>query len=235
MSIYKYCNFNQKYSLENFKQGVEYLESVDCFNDPYDSYFFVDQNKLKPFYSKKIRGHINGVYEDIKHSMQKYTIVSCFSASEITTNILMWSHYAHNHEGFCIEYDMNDLISFISKENRVKIFPIVYSNKMPDLTELLVKYLSTGEIDGKMFKTVIMKMKQWEYEKEWRLISGADIVEPKERLISMPKPKAIYLGVKIKKENETEIKQVAQKKGIAIFKMDSPTGDEYKLQVKRSL
>jgi hypothetical protein len=33
------------------------------------------------------------------------------SSSEVSDSILMWSHYADNHRGFCVEYGLRGLAS----------------------------------------------------------------------------------------------------------------------------
>ena len=47
---------------------------------------------------------INDFYVVLKQARDSLR-VACFS--ETNRSILMWSHYAKNHQGFCIEYDFN--------------------------------------------------------------------------------------------------------------------------------
>jgi len=53
--------------------------------------------------------------------------IVCFS--ETYQSILMWSHYADQHRGFCIEYD------FTADPWRSVVFPVAYQRSMPDVTE----------------------------------------------------------------------------------------------------
>lgn len=45
--------------------------------------------------------------EQVKKSRET-TFLSCFS--EVNDSMLMWSHYAHSHTGFCLEYNFKSLI-----------------------------------------------------------------------------------------------------------------------------
>lgn len=52
--------------------------------------------------------------------------MSCFTESN--DNSLMWSHYAEQNTGICVEYDLKKLIN--SKADVLKhIFPIIYMEK----------------------------------------------------------------------------------------------------------
>lgn len=79
--------------------------------------------------------------------------IACFS--EHFDNILMWSHYANGHRGFCLEFDT-------SFDPFVKATNVNYSQKLPefqrtdkglDLLMILARTKSIG----------------WSYEKEWRV------------------------------------------------------------------
>lgn len=50
--------------------------------------------------------------------------ISCFSES--SDNIVMWSHYANKHTGFCVEYDFNDC-DIKDFEIVCRLFPVTYS------------------------------------------------------------------------------------------------------------
>ena len=52
--------------------------------------------------------------------------------SETPSSILMWSHYAMNHTGFCVEYDFNNL----SAENHYileHLEKVNYTDQLPSL------------------------------------------------------------------------------------------------------
>jgi Protein of unknown function (DUF2971) len=93
----------------------------------------------------------------IRNSIVDTTGVTCFFSAE-PDNPLMWAHYADNHEGFCIEYEITKEIEDLHEVN--------YSSQHPTVsaTELIFSPRET-------FKRVLTtKISNWSYEKEYRLI-----------------------------------------------------------------
>ena len=54
----------------------------------------------------------------------------------------MWSHYAKDHTGFCIEYDIGKLATQCSL--RRGVFPVVYSSRFFDLTQWSERLMKAG-------------------------------------------------------------------------------------------
>ena len=88
-------------------------------------------------------------------------VQGCLSMSEINNNILMWSHYAQNHEGFVIGFDSDHEYFNYGVE------PVVYSDKRPFLDP------TQPNQDASIFYT---KSNDWSYEKEIRKIQN--FIEP---------------------------------------------------------
>jgi hypothetical protein len=95
-----------------------------------------------------------------------------FSLSETWKSPLMWSHYADEHRGLCIEYDTTqiahpDLAAVDYRSPR--------SVKVSDLIEW--KLNGSAEAESRVYNTFFFsKASGWKYEKEWRDIhpsSGA--------------------------------------------------------------
>lgn len=187
---YKYLPFTDG-SLQVIKSGTIKFSSPSAFNDPFDckpSYTL--DLKSKPSSKEKHLMKRIGDFEGISparrlQNLQKYRAridkkvksggfiddinrqygVFCLSRNPLS--ILMWSHYANNHEGFLIEFkipirgnenDAKDL------KNLLVPFPITYSKNRPVLDvfedathESLKKHLLTKSID-------------WKYEEEERVI-----------------------------------------------------------------
>jgi hypothetical protein len=135
-----------------------------------------------------------GVVERTTSTIQqwrKLTKVCSFSA--INDSLLMWGHYADNHRGFCIEYDLEGLVA--DHRLRRTLFPVIYTNKTYDLTPWAVTLVSP---DRGRFNTellilcLIYKCDEWKYEEEWRMVR----VTPTEELdqnCPVPTPARIYL------------------------------------------
>lgn len=108
---------------------------------------------------------------------QKKTVgkfrVACFTESPYF--MLMWAHYANNHQGFCIEYEVPSYV-----EPYIQIFhnimPVIYSNERVSVIEQCVRSLQppglTADILWDIYKYgLLMKSIDWKYQNEWRLIS----------------------------------------------------------------
>ena len=100
---------------------------------------------------------------------------------------LMWSHYADQHNGICIEYDTSQL-------EFAKPFAVDYSGvrdiKASDLYGWIIDELITSRKrvhDSYFYR----KASQWRYEKEWRHVRDGSGVDASPYLIS-----AIYFGLR---------------------------------------
>ena len=77
---------------------------------------------------------------------------------------LMWSHYADEHRGICIEYDTRD-------QEHPRLQKIDYKGKRAIKTSDLYRWKvrENDAAKGRVFKTYFYtKSGEWRYEKEWR-------------------------------------------------------------------
>ncbi len=108
-------------------------------------------------------------------------------------SILMWSHYAQEHKGFCIKYDTNAL-GFQAHFHKVRYkksnrFPVVKPND----------YFDKGK-DWYFYQMLATKHVGWRYEKEWRLISQKMEIEFNRNAV-----KQVLLGVNADKDLYKEL------------------------------
>lgn len=96
---------------------------------------------------------LRGVFESIKKNIW----ISCFSRT--WSNIIMWSHYADDHKGFCIGFDAYELQTYFGNKLRT----MLYSK---DFTRIDYCQDEKAALDN-MFST---KFIEWSYEEEERLI-----------------------------------------------------------------
>jgi hypothetical protein len=88
------------------------------------------------------------------------------SLSESHRNILLWSHYANDHKGICIEFE-RDIDDFLGNSSFCR--PVIYSEiyPIPSIDDVLKhEDFLTNQI-------LFTKSKHWEYEKEWRIWNTA--------------------------------------------------------------
>lgn len=250
-SISKDENIKCNKHVDALKNEKIYLSNPYNFNDPYDSAFSIDIEKFKEDTKKSLEQKVIELYTDTlirkagidpnivsnKEIMYKdinidmgimdgfldenqqffydYYVknrikfkVSCLS--EIPDSILMWSHYANQHQGFCIGYDTSEIEENIKKQ----LFPVFYH-------ETFFPLINVDISDKKL--NLLIKYKDWRYEREWRLISD-------EKFLPL-KPSKIYLGVKFNEEYLDYFKDIAREKNCKLYRMEM-NYSEYALKAK---
>ena len=85
--------------------------------------------------------------------------VGIYSFSQRHTDLLMWPHYADNHRGICVRFDLQALVN----AGQVP-FPVEYEDRRPTCDTILEPTADW------LTKAVLTKGRPWEYEKEWRLV-----------------------------------------------------------------
>lgn len=86
-----------------------------------------ERNKLIEEEENRIKGY------NLDLGLKESIHLACFS--ETYESILMWSHYANNHEGFCVEYNFKEL-GLKSPVTRF-IFPVIYTTTVFDMKDYI--------------------------------------------------------------------------------------------------
>jgi hypothetical protein len=142
------------------------------------------------------------------------------SFTERNDSILMWSHYADYHKGFCIEYDFSKLPQ--RDVLRRAMFPVVYSTRLFDLTRWSGRLVSAGRKTFKPAQVLLAMMhkyKDWKYEREWRFI----LTEPRladDRAIPVPTPSRVFLGSRMPQKKRTTLTRICKAKGIEVWQVE---------------
>ena len=85
-------------------------------------------------------------------------------------SILMWTHYAQNHEGYCLQFEFaQDSRTFAWVQE------VQYKDEYPS-----VNFVDRSTLPDQLFEVLTRKHSGWSYEKEWRLIhrQGANSLMP---------------------------------------------------------
>lgn len=163
--------------------------------------------------SHVIRERTNALVRETSEGFKQTFKICCFS--ENPKSILMWSHYADYHKGFCIGYDFHELGN---EDVRTRsIYPVIYSDEVFDATGV---FGTPKNVDNILYlnQAALMKSSEWSYEKEWRLVFGNMLIK-EEMSYRMPKPKHVILGTKISLDNEKAIRKVCDRKNIEVIKL----------------
>ncbi len=178
--LYKYRNADDEYTEKIFTEHAMWFAHPKSFNDPFDCWANIQSVDNNGLYSMLAQRRRYGVFTGnlVKQGMNKFTKeglkhivdsvfnqigICCFSKTN--NNILMWSHYAHYHQGFCLEFDVLQDYDFFGFT-----IPTDYVDVMPE-------YKVTTDIFTMIEKIIKPKSIQWKYEEEVRVLKIPSEIE----------------------------------------------------------
>ncbi len=180
---------------------------------------------------ERIKTTLTPILADTKKKINDMFAITCFS--EKSDSILMWSHYANKHTGFCVEYDLTKCTSLSAK---MLLFPVIYTEERATIPMSLINFEDpthpkTTDLDKfapEFVVSLLTKSKIWDYENEWRIIEFQSNLTDGHLLLSDMVSK-VYLGANITTENETILRK-ALDNNIPIEKYEIDT-ENYKLNL----
>lgn len=220
--LYAYRRINEYWRKTVF-EGCVHMGYASDFNDPFDCLPTVDFSKdstdiakayrefcksKNPQY-KKAKQEIDSSVNDLIENIQKNALIACFT--ETYKSMLMWSYYAENHKGICIEYDTkkDDVFKSIT-------LPVIYEEKRYNALRQLATQNRNIIINSHLYKAAC-----WKHENEWRILCSADNgVYPENNIFMKRAISGVYLGAKINADIEKEICEWGKKENIPIYKME---------------
>lgn len=220
--------------LFSFRQNNQYVlsdlinrEITVCrpqmMNDPFDSIYTLWAEHYDNFCKEK--KHVG----PFKKSFEFFYLRSFIKGSVKNPpykDILMWSHYADGHRGFCIEYQFSNEFIWSGLDNKIamRFHDILYTD-------------DAVVIDNKLNSVLGFYTKQscWKKENEERLL--AYIPEADTNVAHIPLDphsfiKAIYFGFKFPKEDRKTIMHILGK-DVQYYQMTHDLSDVYKLSEKQ--
>lgn len=236
--LYKYYR-DQSLSLDSVISNKMWYSAPCNFNDAFDCDIAIDEqaifNNLLPTISggKPIRkgspawiqlksnlhkqiALLKNTFADQKSSMG----ISCLS--EVPDSLLMWSHYANNHRGFCVSYSLLAL----NQKLQFSAIPVLYTQERVCLRSISLDQDALNKETMSLFiQSLTSKSPEWSYEKEWRIIRDEAACgsrwddENKGALLDAISPSAIFLGCCASDELTSTLKQYCQNNKIPLHKM----------------
>ena len=188
MILYKYLPPER---IDVLRDGLIRFTQAAALNDPLDckvrylkpdeiSHGLIGENCC-------IQSYTVGIQDALLRNERISTGFLCLT--EKPDNLLMWSHYARNHEGFLIGFDVQH--EFFAKDDKATgLWKVKYTNKRPTFPKEIVQEelkRQPGINPYGVLNTILLgehrfnpdttksdyrfiKSKEWEYEHEWRLI-----------------------------------------------------------------
>ncbi len=228
--LFKYYSLTDNISLneqklQTLEQKKIFMSDARYLNDPFDNKaYFYKSDELKKY--ERLAAHDGKLIDDFS-SLSK---VSALTSNHVNS-MPMWAHYANNHTGFCVSYDMkmNGPLSSCT-------FPVQYTDQRIDITSLMVQQVEKmiREIEfqsAKGKKQIVLddlslifvstlfcniKHLSWGYENEFRCTTGA-MAEGMPYLSAVPKE--IYIGMNCTPTYIDRIIKIANTLQIPVYKM----------------
>ena len=197
----------------------------------------------------------NIITTDYLDLMRDKRRMACFS--ETIKSNRMWGYYSDYHTGFALAYDFRKQdILCPEKHNicynswlRYPLFPVIYeqssfgnhfliSHIFRTFNECALKRRTNSDHYYDWLYSIspfLYKNKDWEHEKEWRLLSKIENEQFGKPISPFDyihyRPCAIYCGYRISNENRENLIKIAKDKSIEIYDMEiDPHNNELYLQ-----
>lgn len=181
--FYRYRPFafpGDERELDTFKRSCLYFPSRSQFNDPLDCTppslsdsraeldAFIEIRTEEEFKELSIEQRREKAAELKQSSMDEIYDFSVQVADHLgilslatkRDNVLMWSHYANSHRGFCLEFDA-------SMEPFCRAHRVIYASHRQPFS--FATDPAANRANAENF--VLTKHADWEYEGEWRVIA----------------------------------------------------------------
>jgi hypothetical protein len=151
--------------------------------------------RCRPEFYERVKGEIPSIAD-------YYRGVGVLSLAAGCDSILMWSHYASNHEGICLEFDVRGSeCSYLKPVSYADSYPVA---RIADLV---------NDRDALMDVMVYTKSSHWAYEQEWR----AHKDEGNKSYPFDGKLRTIILGAKFDYESfGDDVRELADSKGVGL-------------------
>lgn len=227
--------------LETLRQAKIFMSDTKYLNDPFDTKaYFYRPDELKKY--ARLTEYDGKLIDDFSSYMK----VSALTSNNVNS-MPMWAHYANNHTGFCVSYDMRSNVQLSSCT-----FPVQYTDQRVDITSLMdqqvQKMIQEIEIQSAAGKKAILmddlslvflmslfcniKHLSWSYENEFRCTTGT-MAKGMPYVSAMPK--AAFIGMNCLPTYADRIIKIADELHIPVYRMlFDELGSEFNLFFKRA-
>lgn len=243
-SLYKYYSDDPMH-FEAVKNNQMWYSAPCNFNDVFDCTLTIEEKKILDsavhlasdkmeiragsqawrqidrIVKQQVR-QVKSDFEDLRTHMG----IACLS--ERDNSLLMWAHYAKNHRGICVEYDLHEF----NTKLQFSPVPIVYDDKRVCIHTLEAL---ENDIQGLFIKSLTSKSHEWSYEREWRIIRDEAACgekwdsKNKGALLNAPCPKSITMGCMVTSDYAQDIRRYCEENSINLYQMEK-SKDSYRLE-----
>ena len=219
IELFSFRKFNQ-FTLSDLIENKITVSPSTAMNDPFDSLINLWATEEHLAMMCKEKSHAKPYAKSFQ-----YNRIRCFcygKEENVINKTLMWAHYAEEHRGICIKYQLSS--HFIKQDENDK-YEHMYLKKV-EYTDKTIS-IETPTINSAIaFAT---KGKEWSYENEVRLIDYNPNIETPYYGIALDKEsyiESIYFGFRCEDSTINTIK--------ALFKNHDTIPKFYKMELDRS-
>ena len=175
-SLFKFSKISE-YTYSSLINKTIFVAKANSLNDPFELDIDFDENIsdadiliLNESYPDADFSTLPKLISEAKISLEN--MLEMTRLMSLTSNpfeILMWSHYADEHKGICIEYDRQHCEILSDPQICQKV---IYPDASHKTKIKILPLLLGGPLTKNIIETIIYARKspQWKYENEWRLI-----------------------------------------------------------------
>lgn len=229
--IYKYRPCNE-FTKAIFTTGCLHYSHPCDFNDPYDCMFYLNKKKLHIFIERIATDKIRlvpidmDVLQQIVQNEINDVEVCCFSKDGV--QMQMWSHYAKEHKGICLEFEEELLLD----RQYCEVREVIYQQEQV-INESILPTLPQEEI----IKFLYTKHSSWDYEQEVRFFHKPDPIYSNGNYPFNKKAlKSVYFGSKCTKDNIEQYIELCKSNGFAhvrFYQMELTQNGDFGLLPRR--
>lgn len=224
--LYKYRPID-KHTMKILINNELWFASPKTFNDPFDCKFdYVYQSDRREDWlawleeqevPKKEKRRFLKILENKGNELEALAneyfnpdklidAIGVVSFSQCNDSILLWSHYAENHQGICLGFKTDGLqtMEMAPPVQSIPIFQIQYQNNLPPAFNGLVDH------PIKLTEFLKVKHRQWRYEKEYRLIALMEHIKTRSVKYNQEILGEIIFGVRTSESDKSVIKEIVK-------------------------
>lgn len=199
--------------------------SPRVMNDPFDTLLLSwGDHHLKNLQGRK---HIDPYTKALEYyKIRSFSKIPNTRTSNVISNVLMWSHYANNHCGMCVEYHFSE--NFSKCQKGVLRFRNVIYHPKKERVSLDINTINTDI-------GLLTKHNAWKYENEVRLI--AYLPENDDKFVSLkldPESyiKNIFFGLRCPQKDIETVTNALSGRNVNYFQMQVNPNNIFKLSAK---
>lgn len=182
MRVFKYRGGGediQRRDIRSVARNQIYAARLDTLNDLFEARVEIDGESFRVArllsslsfgtYGKKAARAESTFIQALTEFASNTKKFGVYSLGTSATDELLWAHYADSHRGFCLEFELDELLTY-TLENQAT-FRVQYQNEVPVVS--LSDFSNLDNPNGPLLKKFIgTKSKRWEYEAEVRVVTG---------------------------------------------------------------